>query len=145
MLMLISFPKKSSFDANRELKAFKIALRGRSISWIGAMWNLLGTCFCWVVGIWQGVFLTIGTIFKAKNNILCMLNILNIFPGGGKGIGKFLASVWRLAFIPLVRKNPAIFAKFVPKFQNIVSHNSLDRSCFNLNIFVWWITIDREK
>ena len=65
---------------------------------------LPGVYFCWVVRTWQGVFLTIGTFFKAKNSILCILNILNIFPGGGKGISKFLASVWRLPFIPLVRK-----------------------------------------
>ena len=82
MLMLVSIPKKSSFGSNGQFRVFEMVLRGRGISPIEAMGHFVGGIFCWVVGVWQEVFLKIGTFFKTKNNILCILNILNIFPGG---------------------------------------------------------------
>ena len=76
MPILVSFPPKSSFFANGKFIDFKMALRGRAFSPIGAMRNFAGEIFCWVVGIWQGVFLTIWTFFTAnKNNILYILNL----------------------------------------------------------------------
>ena len=146
--MLVSFPKKCSFGANGQLKAFKMPLRGRKFSPIGPMWNFVGGIFLWVVGIWQGVFLTIGAVLKAKNNILCILNIFSGGwrgkGGGGKGINKFLASGWRLPFIPLVRKTLQYLPNLFQKFENI-SCNSLYRSFSSLNVLVWWSTIDRKK
>ena len=59
MLILVSFSKKSSFCANVKFIDFEMTLRGRVFSPVGAMGNFAKGIFCWVVGIWQGVFLTI--------------------------------------------------------------------------------------
>ena len=118
VMLLVVFPKKRSLSANRQFRAFEIALRGRGISPNGAIRNFAGGIF--LLGIWLGVFLTIGTFFKAKNNLLCILNILNIFRGG-EGNEQIFACGWRLPFIPLVRK----ILQFLPNLsqfsQNYVS------------------------
>ena len=73
---IIQFSQKSSFCANGKFIDFEMALRGRAFSPIGAMRNFARGIFCWVVGIWQGVFLTIWTFFKAnENKILYILNL----------------------------------------------------------------------
>ena len=51
MLILVSFPKKSSFSANGKFIDFEIALRGRTFSTVGAVGSLARGIFCWVVGI----------------------------------------------------------------------------------------------
>ena len=51
MLILFSFPQKSSFCANGKFIDFEMALRGRTFSPIGAMRNFAREIFCWVVGI----------------------------------------------------------------------------------------------
>ena len=51
MLILVSFPAKSSFYANWKFIDFEMALRGRAFSPIGAMRNFARGIFCWVVGI----------------------------------------------------------------------------------------------
>ena len=67
--------KKSSFCANGKFIDFEMALKGRAFSPVGAMGNFARGIFCWVVGIWQGVFLTIWTFFDVKNNILYIMNL----------------------------------------------------------------------
>ena len=56
-------------------RVFQLVLRGRGGGGGGGGGNLPGGFFHWVVGIWQGVILTNQNFFKAKNNILQILNI----------------------------------------------------------------------
>ena len=116
--MLISFPKKSSFDTNGQFRVFEMVLRGRGISPIGAIGHLQGASFCWVAGVRQAVFLKTGTFFKAKNNILCILNILNIFPVG-RVISRFLASGWKPTFIAPVRKTLQFLPNLSQDFKTL--------------------------
>ena len=48
-------------------------------------------------------------------------------------------------FQPVSKKNPAVFAQFDPKFQSPISHDSLCRCFFNLNVLEWWSILDRQK
>ena len=51
MLILMSFPEKSSFCSNGKFIDFAITIRGRDFSPVGAMRNFARGIFCWVVGI----------------------------------------------------------------------------------------------
>ena len=68
MLILVSFAQKSFFFffANGKIIDFKMALRGRAFSAIVAMRNFAREIISWMVGIRQGVFLTILTFLKAN-------------------------------------------------------------------------------
>ena len=78
MLILVGFHQKSSFCANGKFIDLEMVLRGRAFSPIGAMRNFARRIYFWVVGIWQGVFLTIWTFSKANKNII--LYILYLKP-----------------------------------------------------------------
>ena len=51
MLILVSFPQKSSFCANWKFIDFEMTLKGRVFSPVGAMGNFVREIFCWVVEI----------------------------------------------------------------------------------------------
>ena len=64
-----------------------------------------------------------------------------MFPGW-KGNQQNFGHWMEASFHRASKENPAIFAQFFPKFQNSISHDSLYRSFFNLNVLVQ-STIDR--
>ena len=71
------------------------------------------------------------------------------FFGGSNFFHFFLVERWisqllEALFHPVSKENPATFAPFVPKFQNPISHDSLCRSFFDLNVLVWWGTLDKR-
>ena len=61
------FSWKSSLCTNGKVIDFEMTLRGEGFSPVRAMGNFAGEGGgCWVVGIWQRVFLTIWIFFKLK-------------------------------------------------------------------------------